>query len=538
MYLPKSFFRGWRPAVAALGIAMLPQPGTAQFLNSPPVLDLIETIGGAISGTPNPALPRPAIPLPEIGKPGLPEVKLPDLDLDALLKEIDLFGEGQSSGRIASGPVGAISEGTGANIQCLTGQGAGEAVFFTTCETPCAKGGSACLNQRWFWTIAENYDSLVLRSYMLIPPPPRTMLRNAAAPHLCLTRTEAGNTAILRACAAFKRQTWSRGITGNRLIVQNNCLRNDNGMASVASCLSPAGIKMDIGAKGIVKAADLAVAGADMDAETSALSREDGAPHPFYVYAQCAGDDTCYSKLKLPEFFYGNHTGNGHGDGGSEPLDLGNTYSIDRCSQAHDRAYWGEVGTNDASSNDANFRRCLRSVLPATREETRALIAINDITFFAFSAFLADKECIGGKPGGLPPRDGRLDYCHCRKIAATADPDFADNIKETLDELIDGLSDDFRCDAACRVATGDRCLDDNGNRMSRAPSIVVGGGTTTPPDDTPEPRVLVRGDWVWRLAEQAGSSDIPAFVRAFEGLNPGVDADKVYVGRTYLLPPP
>lgn len=301
--------------------------------------------------------------------------------------------------------------------------------------------------------------------------------------------------------------------------------------------------------------------------------------HRFHDYADCAAQNqnetSCFINLgdegkygyrlgtevtdsfrdDLPDLIAkiidAGYSGSQRGEG---LLDLGDRFSADRCAQAHDRWYWAQAnavqipdptriispGTANAAlqewwQNWVGMLQCIRTVRPTTVQENNAIevaeAAIKLITSTLETGFPNTRigTCLPDEPLGLmPPAEAPVLPCECRLEINAPDPDQerieAACHEDYLAELEGAVQMDGPIAAWLPEVAGEAYIAFLVERAQSAPE--------------PTTHLFARGDWVWRLGMAAGTKDIHDYIAAFETLNPGVDADRVYVGRSYLMPLP
>jgi hypothetical protein len=305
--------------------------------------------------------------------------------------------------------------------------------------------------------------------------------------------------------------------------------------------------------------------------------------HRFHNYRECAdqngAETTCFINFG-DEGKYGYRLGTEFTDGfrgnlddrnwvarfidkhysgtqeGEKTLDLGDRYSADRCALAHDLWYWAPQFGKGASisqspeytkiskpdavllagwQNWIGMSRCINAVRPTTIQENNAIELADGFidgldAFFRkiypsprFGVCLPDEDL-----GNLPQANALVLPCTCRQAinADDLDIDVIGNVcsEDHLVSLQDTVQADGTMLSWLPEVAGEAYIALLIDRAQAAPE--------------PETRLFAQGDWVWRIAKAKGSKDIQGYISGFEALNPGVDANLVYIGQSYLLPPP
>jgi hypothetical protein len=193
---------------------------------------------------------------------------------------------------------------------------------------------------------------------------PAGEVRNGRYPTECLDVSEEsfrnGTNVIVYPCHGRRNQTWQK---------------NGQSLRSGGYCLAVPEAKYTSGTRLIIWTCGSGGQTFDVDA-LGVMTNRRAANLGFRQHAECAAraaKDQCYLAVKNPGFDpaawrYGFHSGAGHG-GGRYTLDFGETYSVDRCSHAHDSHYW----SCDTCENDVGYKKCLDQVRPSTPEEKVAL---------------------------------------------------------------------------------------------------------------------------------------------------------------------
>lgn len=453
--------------------------------------------------------------------------------------------------------------------------GSDELVQFRGCETD-------NLAQLWFVTRAYPSDGFDKSSE-------RT--RNAMLPSHCLTRIDdpdgeedgiislqlcthdADNCPTryvpdpdnddektLLKCRADPAQLWEPKSGRTRLKYQDQCLSVKAGKLYVVNCHgnSRQKFKMD----DVKRVSNFHIANFEDDFPNITLPED----HRFKDYTFCKDNDQEGCFLNVGDIQkYGYHFGTdkflgirlGSGTQNNDGLlDLGDRYSVDRCTQAHDKHYWMREGTDRwPGENERNLLRCLDRIIPTTAQENTA-VELAEIFFNGFSlgdgpegSGQAPKACGNLPVGELPVAGVPIESCWCREekpyfnaYLELAEQLAAQEPSEALRVAFEGaldkvtsykskiMSNRFKCSGATKS--------DFGVRVSALETqyAMLEDDLAMAPRLEPSDQVIGRGDILWRLAQALSIKDIPAYVAQFATLNPGTNPNLLFVGKTYTLP--
>jgi len=407
-------------------------------------------------------------------------------------------------------------------------------------------------------------------------------IRNMAHPAYCLGSANArrsGTTMRLERCDGTKSQQWVREPESGDDWMQSaydTCAKKIGTELVVAECEKrDDSLKFEFEFRNVVRNADLAEARADFP-ELSWPTE-----HAFNILADCqrahnarSRDRECYMKnnffddesgaydSNLPPasnaldglmrssvtFRYGFSTGPGHS--GTTPLTLGNRNTLDRCAKGHDINIWGDAHFHSPSaSNDANFVACLANSVPFSVDDRKALNRAHNYYKDQDSVALpVTAACARQSRGHMPGFDARLPVCICQLIELAGTRIGGEDGRCVLS----GAPYDTQTEA-CTIREGDflsllEHASDHGSSDLCETSLEVvadwqdaqvGAELAAEAERLaqPRPHIVSTGDWIWRLAQRDNAPDIDVYVADFEALNDGVDANLVYIGRTYILPP-
>lgn len=268
---------------------------------------------------------------------------------------------------------GSIGEIRIYEVFCVQGNGRGRTVTLEKCD------GEE--HQKWFFA-ASRHTIEVFQSFELAKPflgAARHVLRNGEWPHLCLDvnqeSTENGTPTILWPCHGRSNQQWVKDAIG--AVTGSGWLQSGNGKClNVAQHAKNSGTWLIIW-DCIIAADNEIFTYGDIDFINNLQAAKQG----FAAFKACEEDsDHCMLEPKRlvgdpPNLIYGFHTGAGWGGGRDMTLDFGDTYSLDKCSQAHDKWCWVPEGSeNGEAQNLGHYIGCLEKTLPGSSHDLQAYV--------------------------------------------------------------------------------------------------------------------------------------------------------------------